>query len=407
MMNRWSALFKGDRVLWILIGLLMLSSLPLIYSSTGQLALRKYDGDTERSLLAHGFKLLLGGVIMLFAHRIPYLWLGRLSAWGVYIGCTILAVTLVYGQTINSASRSLVIPFTNISFQGSDPARFFFILWLARGLALLQKNEQIRRFRDGWMHLLGGLMVTAVLIAPENLSTALMLLGVGIGMIWVAGARLVDLTKVVGGGLLVVFLLVTVAYWAGWARARVWKNRMESYLSPTPGQEDFQVTQAKIAVSDGGLWGKGPGKSIQRNFLPHAYSDFIYAIVIEEYGIAGAAWVLVLYLGLFYRIRKIAMNARSPYGAYIASGMGMALMAQAVVNMLVSVSAMPVTGQTLPFISHGGSSILINALAMGVILSVSRDMTGEGDWSELDIEGESQTNKGGDAVLSKGEVSYA
>jgi cell division protein FtsW len=300
-----------------------------------------------------------------------------------------------------------VIPFTNISFQASDPARFFLILWLARGLALLQKDERIRRFRDGWMHLLGGLMVTAVLIAPENLSTALMLLGVGIGMIWVAGARLVDLTKVVGGGLLVVFLLVTVAYLAGWPRARVWKNRMESYLSPTPGQEDFQVMQAKIAVSDGGLWGKGPGKSIQRNFLPHAYSDFIYAIVIEEYGIAGAAWVLVLYLGLFYRIRKIAMNARSPYGAYIASGMGMALMAQAVVNMLVSVSAMPVTGQTLPFISHGGSSILINALAMGVVMSVSRDMTGEGDWSELDIEGESQTNKGGDAVPSKGEVSYA
>ena len=407
MMNRWSALFKGDRVLWILIGLLMLSSLPLIYSSTGQLALREYDGNTERSLLAHGFKLLLGGVIMLFAHRIPYLWLGRLSAWGVYIGCAILAVTLVYGQTINSASRSLVIPFTNISFQASDPARFFLILWLARGLALLQKDERIRRFRDGWMQLLGGLMVTAVLIAPENLSTALMLLGVGIGMIWVAGARLVDLTKVVGGGLLVVFLLVTVAYLAGWPRARVWKNRMESYLSPTPGQEDFQVMQAKIAVSDGGLWGKGPGKSIQRNFLPHAYSDFIYAIVIEEYGIAGAAWVLVLYLGLFYRIRKIAMNARSPYGAYIASGMGMALMAQAVVNMLVSVSAMPVTGQTLPFITHGGSSILINALAMGVVMSVSRDMTGEGDWSELDIEGESQTNKGGDAVPSKGEVSYA
>ena len=144
MMNRWSALFKGDRVLWILIGLLMLSSLPLIYSSTGQLALREYDGNTERSLLAHGFKLLLGGVIMLFAHRIPYLWLGRLSAWGVYIGCAILAVTLVYGQTINSASRSLVIPFTNISFQASDPARFFLILWLARGLALLQKDERIR-----------------------------------------------------------------------------------------------------------------------------------------------------------------------------------------------------------------------------------------------------------------------
>ncbi|NBW32330.1 MAG: cell division protein FtsW [Cytophagia bacterium] len=407
MMNSWSALFKGDRVLWILIGLLMVSSLPLIYSSIGQLALRNNDGNIERFLLAHGFKLMLGGIIMLFVHRIPYLWLGRISAWGVYIGCAILAVTLVYGQTINSASRSLVIPFTNISFQGSDPARFFLILWLARGLALLQKDEKIRRFRDGWARLLGGIMVTAVLIAPENLSTALMLIGVGMGMIWVAGARIVDLSKVVVGGVLVVLFLVSVAYWAGWPRARVWKNRVESFWNQSPGQEDFQVTQAKIAVSDGGLWGKGPGKSIQRNFLPHAYSDFIYAIVIEEYGMAGAIWVLVLYLGLFYRVRKIAMRARSPYGAYIASGMGMALMAQAVVNMLVSVSAMPVTGQTLPFISHGGSSILINALAMGVVLSVSRDMTGEGDWSELDIESESSNSIASETNSSNGEAAYA
>jgi len=406
-MNSWSALFKGDRVLWILIGLLMVSSLPLIYSSIGQLALRNNDGNIERFLLAHGFKLMLGGIIMLFVHRIPYLWLGRISAWGVYIGCAILAVTLVYGQTINSASRSLVIPFTNISFQGSDPARFFLILWLARGLALLQKDEKIRRFRDGWARLLGGIMVTAVLIAPENLSTALMLIGVGMGMIWVAGARIVDLSKVVVGGVLVVLFLVSVAYWAGWPRARVWKNRVESFWNQSPGQEDFQVTQAKIAVSDGGLWGKGPGKSIQRNFLPHAYSDFIYAIVIEEYGMAGAIWVLVLYLGLFYRVRKIAMRARSPYGAYIASGMGMALMAQAVVNMLVSVSAMPVTGQTLPFISHGGSSILINALAMGVVLSVSRDMTGEGDWSELDIESESSNSIASETNSSNGEAAYA
>jgi len=227
------------------------------------------------------------------------------------------------------------------------------------------------------------------------------------GMIWVAGARIVDLSKVVVGGVLVVLFLVSVAYWAGWPRARVWKNRVESFWNQSPGQEDFQVTQAKIAVSDGGLWGKGPGKSIQRNFLPHAYSDFIYAIVIEEYGMAGAIWVLVLYLGLFYRVRKIAMRARSPYGAYIASGMGMALMAQAVVNMLVSVSAMPVTGQTLPFISHGGSSILINALAMGVVLSVSRDMTGEGDWSELDIESESSNSIASETNSSNGEAAYA
>lgn len=408
-MNRWSDLFKGDRTLWILIGLLMLSSLPLIYSSTGQLALREYQGDTERSLVAHGSKLLLGALLMLFVHRIPYLWLGRLSAWGVYLAGAVLALTLVFGQNINSASRSLQIPFTQISFQGSDIARLFLILWLARGLALLQKDDRIRRFRRGWDGLYLGLGVVAVLIAPENLSTALMVIGVGMGMIWVAGARILDLIKAGGATLVVVVMLVTLAYFLGWDRARVWIYRIESFRQDIPGQEDFQVTQAKIAVSDGGLWGKGPGKSLQRNFLPQAFSDFIYAIVVEEYGIAGAAWVLLLYLGLFYRIRKIALRARSPFGAYLATGLGMALLSQAVVNMLVSVSAIPVTGQTLPFISRGGSSILINAVAMGMVLSVSRDMTGEGDWSELDIENPSAASptESDSHSTSQGEVVYA
>ncbi|MFM9142733.1 MAG: FtsW/RodA/SpoVE family cell cycle protein, partial [Bacteroidota bacterium] len=253
-MNRWSDLFKGDRTLWILIGLLMLSSLPLIYSSTGQLALREYQGDTERSLVAHSSKLLLGALLMLFVHRIPYLWLGRLSAWGVYLAGAVLALTLVFGQNINSASRSLQIPFTQISFQGSDIARLFLILWLARGLALLQKDDRIRRFHRGWDGLYLGLGVVAVLIAPENLSTALMVIGVGMGMIWVAGARILDLIKAGGATVVVVVMLVTLAYFLGWNRARVWKNRIESFRQDIPGQEDFQVTQAKIAVSDGGLW---------------------------------------------------------------------------------------------------------------------------------------------------------
>ncbi|MFM9143251.1 MAG: FtsW/RodA/SpoVE family cell cycle protein, partial [Bacteroidota bacterium] len=296
-----------------------------------------------------------------------------------------------------------------ISFQGSDIARLFLILWLARGLALLQKDDRIRRFRRGWDGLYFGLGVVAVLIAPENLSTALMVIGVGMGMIWVAGARILDLIKAGGATIVVVVMLVTLAYFLGWNRARVWINRIESFRQDIPGQEDFQVTQAKIAVSDGGLWGKGPGKSLQRNFLPQAFSDFIYAIVVEEYGIAGAAWVLLLYLGLFYRIRKIALRARSPFGAYLATGLGMALLSQAVVNMLVSVSAIPVTGQTLPFISRGGSSILINAVAMGMVLSVSRDMTGEGDWSELDIENPSAASptESDSHSTSQGEVVYA
>jgi cell division protein FtsW len=176
----------------------------------------------------------------------------------------------------------------------------------------------------------------------------------------------------------------------------VWVNRVQAYVDRDKSieREDFQVVQAKIAVASGGLFGKGPGNSIQRNFLPHAYSDYIYAIVLEEYGIFGAAFVLLLYLGLFYRIRKIAIHARSTYGSLLASGLGMALMAQAMVNMGVSVDLFPVTGQTLPFLSHGGSSILINALAMGVVLSISRDMTGEGDWSELDMESDDVAQEG-------------
>jgi cell division protein FtsW len=388
-----AALFKGDRTLWILIGILMVFSLPLIYSATGQLALNKYDGNTEKALFGHMGKLAIGIGIMLLLHRIPYLWWGRLSAWGIYLAVILLLWTLLYGQNINEAARSVRVPVLNFSFQASDPARLFVFLWLARGLTLL--GDGIHRFRGGWVKLFAGLSVCTVLIAKENMSTGLMLMSVGLGLIWIAGARLQDLAKAVGLCLLLLGLFVSLGYVFKWSRVSVWVNRMENFgnAHSQPELEDYQVVQAKIAVASAGFLGKGPGNSIQRNFLPHAYSDYVYAIVIEEYGLGGASFVLLLYLGLFYRIRKIAIKARTTYGSLVATGLGMALMAQAMVNMAVSVGLFPVTGQTLPFLSHGGSSILINAMAMGVVLSISRDMTGEGDWSELDLESDKESEE--------------
>jgi len=393
-MTEDTALFKGDRTLWILIGILMVFSLPLIYSATGQLALNKYDGNTEKALFGHGAKLMAGMGLMLLMHRIPYLWWGRLSSWGIYLAVSLLLWALFFGQNINEASRSVEVPFLKFSFQASDPARLLVFLWLSRGLALL--GDGILKFRGGWDKLFLGLAVCTALIAKENMSTGLMLMSVGLGLIWIAGARFQDLLKAVGACVVFLALFVSVGYALGWPRVVVWVNRVEAFVDRDKSieREDFQVVQAKIAVASGGLFGKGPGNSIQRNFLPHAYSDYIYAIVLEEYGVFGAAFVLLLYLGLFYRIRKIAIHARSTYGSLLASGLGMALMAQAMVNMGVSVDLFPVTGQTLPFLSHGGSSILINALAMGVVLSVSRDMTGEGDWSELDIESDDVAQEG-------------
>lgn len=387
-----TALFKGDRTLWILIGILMVFSLPLIYSATGQLALNKYNGNTEVALFGHLGKLSIGLGLMLLIHRIPYLWWGRLSAWGIYWAVLLLLWALFFGQNINEAARSVKVPFLNFSFQASDPARLLVFLWLARGLALL--GDGIQRFRGGWDKLFVGLSVCTVLIAKENMSTGLMLMSVGLGIIWIAGARLQDLAKAVGLCMVLLALFVSLGYVFQWSRVRVWVNRIENFgkSHEHPELEDYQVVQAKIAVASSGFLGKGPGNSIQRNFLPHAYSDYVYAIVIEEYGLGGASFVLLLYLGLFYRIRKIAIKARTTYGSLLASGLGMALMAQAMVNMAVSVDLFPVTGQTLPFLSHGGSSILINALAMGVVLSISRDMTGEGDWSELDLESETESD---------------
>lgn len=394
-MTENTALFKGDRTLWILIGILMVFSLPLIYSATGQLALNKYDGNTEKALFSHGAKLLVGVGLMLLMHRIPYLWWGRLSSWGIYVAVFLLLWAIFFGKNINEASRFVNIPFFNMSFQASDPARILVFLWLARGLTLL--GDGILRFRGGWDKIFLGLAVCACLIAKENMSTGLMLMSVGLVLIWIAGARIRDLVKAVGLCIVLLALFVKVGYELQWPRVMVWLHRVEAFwdLNNQPEQEDFQVVQAKIAVASGGFFGKGPGNSIQRNFLPHAYSDYIYAIVIEEYGLFGAAFVLLVYLGLFYRIRKIAIYARTTYGSLLASGLGMALMAQAMVNMAVSVDFFPVTGQTLPFVSHGGSSILINALAMGVVLSISRDMTGEGDWSELEIESDAASEETG------------
>lgn len=396
-----TAIFKGDRTLWILIGILMVFSLPLIYSATGQLALNKYEGNTEAALFAHLGKLGIGLGLMLLMHRIPYLWWGRLSALGIYFAVILLLWALFFGQNINEASRSVRVPVLNFSFQASDPARLLVFLWLARGLTLL--GEGIKRFRGGWDKLFAGLSVCTVLIAKENMSTGLMLMSVGLGLIWIAGARIQDLAKAVGLCLVLLSLFVSLGYVFNWSRVRVWVNRIENFgnTRTQPGMEDYQVVQAKIAVASAGFFGKGPGNSIQRNFLPHAYSDYVYSIVIEEYGLAGASFVLLLYLGLFYRIRKIAIKARTTYGSLLASGLGMALMAQAMVNMAVSVDLFPVTGQTLPFLSHGGSSILINAMAMGVVLSISRDMTGEGDWSELDMEKDSDSEENIHATSSE------
>ena len=379
--------FKGDRTLWILILILMLCSLPLIYSATGQLAYRQYQGNTESALVAHAVKLGIGLGLILLVHRIPYGWWGKLASIGHYLAGALLVFTLFFGQNINEATRFVEIPVVRIRFQASDLARWLMILNLARGLTLL--GDRIKTFRGGWDRLLAGLLIVCGLIAPENLSTAAMMLAVGLGMIAVAGARLRHLVALVAVVVLVFGSCLALASWLDLplpGRAKVWAQRIGSFTAESSGEEDYQVVQAKIAVAQGGIWGKGPGKSIQRNFLPHAYSDYMYAIVIEEYGLLGGAMVLILYLGLFYRIRKCALRCATTFGSLLATGFGLAMMAQAMVNMAVSVNLMPVTGQTLPFISHGGSSILINALAIGIVLSISRDLTSEGDWSELDLQ---------------------
>lgn len=360
---------KGDKIIWMVVILLSVFSLLAVYSSTGTLSYRFRGGNTEYYILKHFFIMLMGLFLMFLAHKINYSYYSRLSQLALFIAIPLLALTLFRGTTINEANRWLTLPVINISFQSSDLAKLALIMYLCR---VLSKNqEMIRNLNSFLLPVIVPVLMVCGLILPANFSTAAILFATSILIMFVGGVNLRYILSIMGMGVvaLSIFLLV-IMNMPERGRVGTWQNRIEQFTSGSG--DSYQSDQSKIAIATGGIFGKLPGNSTQRNFLPHAYSDFIYAIIIEEYGLAGGIFILLLYLILLYRGIRIAQKSPGTFGALLAAGLSFSLVFQALINMAVTVDLLPVTGQPLPLISMGGTSLWFSSLAIGIILSVSR-----------------------------------
>lgn len=372
-MNRLLKQTKGDQVIWAVVIILSFISLLAVYSATGSLAYRM-DTNSSYFLIKQVLVLGLGIMIIYVIHRINYTKFARLAVLIYLLSLPLLLYTLLFGTTLNEGSRWIRLPIINLTFQTSDLAKLALFMFLARILSI--KQQTIKDFRQGFLPVLTPVLITAALIAPANLSTAL-LLGVTCCILFFIGrVRVKHILLLALAGIVGAILLFAVCKAFNIGRAATWEQRVVDFMGKgEDGKEKedvYQVLQAKIAIANGGVTGLGPGNSQQRNFLPHSYSDFIYAIIIEEYGLIGGAVMVFLYLLFLWR--SILIFRRCPYafGAFLAVGLSMTLVFQAMLNMAVNVHLVPVTGLTLPLVSMGGSSVWFTSIAIGVILSVSR-----------------------------------
>ncbi|WP_026903805.1 FtsW/RodA/SpoVE family cell cycle protein [Pedobacter glucosidilyticus] len=359
---------RGDRWIWLIIILLSLLSVLAVYSATGTLAYKRGVGS-ESLMFKHLLFIIIGFVLIYFAHLLNYRYYGGISKILMIITIPLLLYTLLFGSTMNDASRWIAIPGTGLTFQTSDLAKLALITFLAR--TLTKKQENIKDVKKAFIPIMGSVCLVFILIGLANLSTALMLFGVSILLLLIGRISFKQIAIVCVGGAALLAVLVFYG-----PRRETYKSRIHAYFNPEMQHADktFQQDQAKIAVASGGILGKGPGNSTQRNFLPHPYSDFIFAIIIEEYGMVGGIIVVALYLLLMFRIIKIVTQAPKAFGALLAAGLGFSLTIQALANMAVAVNLFPVTGVPLPLVSMGGTSILFTSVAFGIILSVSKDV---------------------------------
>jgi len=360
---------KGDRIIWVIIIILVIISLLSVYSSTGSLAYKMRAGNTFY-YLARQFRFsLIGLIVIFFVHLIPYQVFSKFSVIAMYISVPLLIFTLFFGSSINEASRWLQIPGTGLTIQPSDFAKVTIVMFIAKILSVNQ--NEIADFKGVFLKISLAVVLVCALILPANLSTSAMVFVIAFLLMFVGRVPVKYLGLLIGAAIfgLVFFILVAKAIDKE-GRISTWEKRIEAFVSGEGN--NFQANQAKVAIVRGGLVGKGPGNSTQRNLLPHPYSDFIFAIIIEEYGsIFGGIIMIALYLWLFFRAGLIVRRSRSTYGAFLVFGLSLTLVFQAFINMAVAVGLMPVTGQTLPMVSMGGSSILFTSMAIGMILSVS------------------------------------
>lgn len=377
---------RGDKVIWAIVVLLTMMSLLAVYSSTGTLAY-KLSKSTESYLFKQIAFIAVGVVIIYFAHLMNYAVYSKVAQILFIISIPLLAYTLFFGTNLNDANRWIRLPIINLTFQTSDLAKLALFMYLSRQLS--KRQETIKDFKKGFVPLILPVILICGLIAPANLSTALLTGATSLVLLFIGRVSLKHIALVVLVAAIPISMLIGFAsmYYnkeegksdpmpelLTKGRVETWIKRVQSFMYADKAETSYQVQQAKIAIAKGGWAGLGPGNSEARNFLPHPYSDFIYSIIIEEYGLIGGVAVLMVYLLFLYRCIRIMKKCPYAFGAFLALGLSFTLVIQGLANMAVNVNLFPVTGVTLPLVSMGGSSFLFTCLSIGIILSVARNV---------------------------------
>ncbi|HPE83078.1 MAG TPA: FtsW/RodA/SpoVE family cell cycle protein [Aequorivita sp.] len=383
---------QGDRAIWGIVGLLALFSFLPVYSASSNLAYLYGDGSTLPYLFRHFAHLVLGFAILYGVHKIPYNYFRGLSIIAIPVVILLLIITMAEGTTIEgaNASRWIRLPFVGITFQTSTLAGVVLMTYVARYLSRIK--DKAVTFKETILPLWMPVFIVLALILPANFSTTAIFFLMIVMLVFVGGYPLKYLGIILGAGLifLTLFVLSAKAFPGVFPnRVDTWISRVENFTDNKDTEADYQIEKAKIAIASGGITGLGPGKSVQKNFLPQSSSDFIYAIIVEEFGLFGGLFLMVLYLFLLFRIVVVAHKSTSVFGKLLVIGVGMPIVFRAMINMAVAVELFPVTGQNLPLISSGGTSIWMTCLALGMVLSVSakREIVAKEDKEEnpLDI----------------------
>lgn len=374
-MKDWLIKLEGDKTIWAVSALLALFSFLPVYSASSNLVYVVEKGTTMGHLTKHGMLLILGFVIIYSIHKIPTHYFKGLSILAMPAVLLLLGYTLAQGNTIDgaNASRWIRLPFVGFTFQTSTLALVVIMIYIARYLSKI-KDRKIT-FSESLLPLWLPVFLVVILILPANLSTAAILFTMVLTLCFLGGYPIKYLLGIIGAGIvfLVLFVLLAKAVPGLFPnRVDTWMNRIESFWDGTDSEGDYQIEKAKIAIATGGLLGNGAGKSVMKNFLPQSTSDFIFAIIVEEYGLVGGLFLLFFYLLLLFRILVVANVNKTVFGRLLVIGVGLPIVFQALINMAVAVELFPVTGQTLPLISSGGTSVWMTCLAIGIILSASR-----------------------------------
>ena len=373
-MNKFLINIKGDKPLWVVFILLASFSFLPVYSSASNLAYLYGDGNTFSYLFKHFIHLSLGFFLMYMVHKIPYRYFRGISILMIPVILVLLAYTIfqhTISDSITNSNRWIRIPIVGFGFQPSTLASIIILIYVARYLSKIK--DKLITFSQSILPLWVPVFLTISLILPANFSTSAILFSMVMLLCFLGGYPLKYLMGILFSAVILfsIFILSVKAYPDLFPnRVDTWKSRVENFVNSKETKSNYQIEKAKIAIATGGITGLGPGKSVQKNFLPQSSSDFIYAIIVEEYGLIGGLALLLLYLWFLFRVIIISNKSKSVFGSLLAIALGIPIVFQALVNMAVAVQLFPVTGQPLPLISSGGTSIWMTCLAIGIIQSV-------------------------------------